>query len=104
MLSLATFLLFYLLLDASIASVNHGTLCPGVEQTIHTDTRGGFKQNNWELFTFNALAGQTISIVVRRTQSAMDPILFLWNPSGALLAGQDDDVISTFLLLLTQSG
>lgn len=77
-----------------VGSTDHGTLCPGVTRTVSTTVRHGFKQipQNYELFTFEGLAGQVISIVVNRTAAPMDPVMVLWSPTGSILAIRDDDV------------
>lgn len=99
-------LIFCITICHSVASTDHGPLCPGLVRTIRTTVRHGYDQEpkNWELFTFRGEVGQKISIAVRRTRPAMDPFLALFSPTGALLASNDDAVCLVhyryFLLLL----
>jgi hypothetical protein len=72
----------------------NGHICPGsFTSPFTTLDRRGFTATprKWELHSFSGASGQSITITVQRTASAMDPIMQLWSPTGVLVATRDDN-------------
>eukprot|EP01127_Copromyxa_protea_P021856 TRINITY_DN7630_c0_g1_i1.p1 TRINITY_DN7630_c0_g1~~TRINITY_DN7630_c0_g1_i1.p1 ORF type:complete len:165 (+),score=14.13 TRINITY_DN7630_c0_g1_i1:278-772(+) len=95
MKTLLFFTILAMLLFKASGSTNHGQLCPSVVRTIQINHHTPLSEN-FELFSFVGAAGHVISLSVERTTAAMDPIMYLWGPSGVVLAIQDDDVDDNF--------